>query len=147
MKKIIFLGLIISSSIISCVKQEVKSPIEGAWKLVGLYSPQFTSTSYNDMTKNGQIKTWSKEYFTWVGHSELDTVVWDGYGAGTYALNGNQYEETILYLHDKALINKKFKALLELRNDTLFQKYNNDPIGDSFELRDGYTTEVYVKLK
>ena len=43
-----------------------------------LYSPQFTSASYDDMTKNGQIKTWSKEYFTWVGHSELDTVVWNG---------------------------------------------------------------------
>ena len=147
MKKIIFLGLIISLSIINCTKQDVKSPLEGAWKLIGLYSPQFTSASYDDMTKNGQIKTWSKEYFTWVGHSELDTVVWDGYGAGTYALNGNQYEENILYLHDKTLINKRFKALLELRNDTLFQKYNNDPIGDSFELRDGYTTEVYVKLK
>jgi len=52
MKKIIVLGLIVSSSIISCVKQEVKSPIEGAWKLVGLYSPQFTSASYDDMTKS-----------------------------------------------------------------------------------------------
>jgi hypothetical protein len=147
MKNVFFLSMIIALIIGSCVQKEVKSPIEGAWKLVGLYSPQYTSTSYDDIIKNGQIKTWSKEYFTWVGHSELDTVAWDGYGAGTYVLNGNQYEESIIYLHDKTLINKKFKALLEIKNDTLFQKYNNEPIGDSYELRDGFTTEVYVRLK
>ena len=148
MKKIVFLSLIISLIIVSCKQQqESKSPVEGTWKLVGLYSPQFTSTSYDDMIKNGQIKTWSKEYFTWVGHSELDTVVWNGYGAGTYTLNGNQYEENVIYLYDTTFMNKKFKGLLEIRNDTLFQKYNSNPIGDSYELGDGYTTEVYVRLK
>ena len=87
-----------------------------------------------------------KEYFTYVGHAEQDTVMWDLYGGGTYKLDGNKYDEHILYSFLKPLVGTKYKALLEIRNDTLFQKQNSDN-ADSYELRKGYTTEVYVRLK
>jgi hypothetical protein len=45
------------------------------------------------MIKNSQIKTWSKEYFTYVGHGQQDTIMYDFYGGGTYKLDGNKYEE------------------------------------------------------
>ena len=62
-------------------------------------------------------------------------------------LNNNQYEENIMYCFDTTLMNTRFLCLLEIRNDTLFQKYNSEPLADSYELRDGYITEVYVRLK
>ncbi len=145
MKKLIFLAMIISSIIISCT-QEKKAPIEGAWRLIRVDSFQFADTSFTAMVRNGQIKTWSKEYFTYVGHDQQDTIIWDLYGGGTYKLDGNKYEEHILYSFLKPLVGTRFKALLEIRNDTLFQKQNSDN-ADSYELRKGYTTEVYVRLK
>jgi hypothetical protein len=146
MKKIVFLSLIISFIIVSCAQQEVKSPIEGAWRMIRVDSFQYTDTSFQGMIKNSQIKTWSKEYFTYVGHDQVDTLMYDYYGGGTYKLDGNKYEEHILYSFFKPLVDTKFKALLEIRNDTLIQRYNTD-IADSYDLRQGYTTEVFIRLK
>jgi hypothetical protein len=130
MKKLIFFGLIIFMTIGSYA-QGKKYPLEG-------------DTSLQAMIKNGQIKTFSKKYFTFVGHFEQGTSIYESYGGGTYTLNGDRYEESIIYQNDKSLINKKFKALDEIRNDTLIHRYNTD---DSWKLRKGYFTEKYVRLK
>jgi hypothetical protein len=144
MKNLIFLIMIISAAIIGC-KQE-KNSLEGTWRMVSIDSIQFPDTSFQGMIKNSQIKTWSKEYFTYVGHNQQDTISYDLYGGGRYKLEGNKYDEYIVYSFYKPLINSKFKAILEIRNDTLYQKMNSDS-SDSYELRKGYTTEVYVRLK
>jgi hypothetical protein len=141
MKKLIFFGLIIFMTIGSYA-QGKKYPLEGTWKLVAF--DKSIDTSLQDMIKNGQIKTFSKKYFTFVGHFEQGTSIYESYGGGTYTLNGDRYEESIIYQNDKSLINKKFKALDEIRNDTLIHRYNTD---DSWKLRKGYFTEKYVRLK
>lgn len=146
MKKIIFLSIIISIIMGSCT-QEKKSPVEGAWKLIWAAPKTYTDTSFQTMVKTGQIKMFSKDYFTFVGHGEEnDTVYYEGYGAGTYTLNGDKYEEHIMYHNNKSLIGTKYKALDEIRNDTLFHRYNSDK-ADSWELRKDYSTEIYVRLK
>jgi len=146
MKKILFLGLIISLIIISCIQQEVKSPIEGVWQQVG-----FSSVSGDTVTNyklpspelGSQIKTWSKNYFTFIGTMKIDTTDIDLYGSGTYTLNGDKYEENIIYHNDKTLIKTKYKALLEIRNDTLIQK---GVLLDDWTLPRQYGIEKYVRL-
>jgi hypothetical protein len=145
MKKVIFLSLIIALIMASCTQRK-KSPIEGAWKIIEYGQWQITDTSLKAMINNGLIKIWSKDYFTFVGYFRPDTSIHQYHGAGTYTLNGNKYEEYIIYNDYKPLIGTKFKALLEIRNDTLIQRYNSDN-ADSWELRKGYTTEKYVRLK
>jgi len=145
MRKVILLSLIIASIIGSCT-QAKKSPLEGAWKIVEYGQWHITDTSLKAMFNNGLIKMWSKDYFAFVGYFRPDTSIHQYHGAGIYTLNGNKYEEYIIYNDYKPLVGTKFKALLEIRNDTLIQRYNSDNT-DSWELRDGFTTERYIRLK
>ncbi|MGD0756589.1 MAG: hypothetical protein ABR927_16185 [Bacteroidales bacterium] len=144
MKRLVLLVLIVTLTIGSYA-QEKKSPLEGTWRCVSMGSQKLTDNSFQAMIKNGTIKTFSKEYFTFIGHFDQDTISPDVYGAGTYTLNGNRYEETIMYHNIKPLIGGKFKAVDEIRNDTLFHSYNNN--ADSWELGGNFFTEKYVRLK
>jgi hypothetical protein len=149
MKKILFLSLIISLIIVSCTQQEVKSPIEGAWQQVGFsWVSGDTITNYNLPSPDlgSQIKMWTKNHFAFMGIMKTDTTDVDLYGGGTYSLNGDKYEESIIYHYDKTLINTKFKALLEIRNDTLFQTYHPiDSIGK--EMENYSSIEKYIQFK
>jgi hypothetical protein len=148
MKKIIFLSLILSLIIGSCTQQEGKSPLEGAWRCVYMGGPVSADTSFQAMIKEGQIKMYSKKYWTFVGYFQGDSTGYNLYGGGTYTLNGDKYEEHIMYHNDKSNINIRYKALDEVRNDTLYHRYNSDTLwGDSYILRKGFSTEKYVRLK
>jgi hypothetical protein len=144
MKKLFVLGLILSMTIGSYA-QENKSPLEGTWRCVSMGAQKMTDNSFPAMIRNGTIKTFSKEYFTFVGHFDTDTIFPDAYGAGTYTLDGNKYEEHIMFHNIKSLIDLKFKAIDEIKNDTLYHCYNT--IADSWDLEEGYFTEKYVRLK
>ena len=148
MKKNLFLSLIISLIIVSCTqKQEVKSPNEGVWQLVGYtWVSGDTITNYNfpNPELGSQIKIWTKNHWTFVGIMKTDTTDVDLYGGGTYTLNGNKYEEGIIYHNDKPSVNTNFKALLEIRNDTLFQTNN---LLDDWRLPRQYAIEKYARLE
>ena len=146
MKKIILLGLIISLVIGSCT-QEKKSPLEGAWKLIYFDQIQNGTTIYQmqGQDEGNQIKMWTKEYFTFVGHFELDTLIVENYGGGTYKLDGDKYEEDIIYHSFKSSIGKKIKLLIEIRNDTLIQRF---PADDNWEIDNNNSlTEKYIRLQ
>jgi hypothetical protein len=144
MKKIIFSGLIILLTMGSYA-QEKKSLLEGTWRCVSMGPLKMPGGRSPSMT-NGSIKTFSKEYFTFVGHVTMDTVSSDVYGAGTYTLNGNKYEENIIYHNDKSLIGTKYKAIDEIVGDTLYHRTNDK--ADSWELGGKeIMTEKYVRLK
>lgn len=145
MKTIYLFFLIISLMVGGCTKGN-KSSLEGVWKIVEFGKWHITDTSSISMINNGLLKSWSKEHFVFVGYFRPDTSIHEYYGRGTYKLNGNKYEEFIIYNDFQPLIGKKFKAVLEIRNDTLIQKYNSD-LADSWQLRTGYTTEKYVRVK
>ncbi len=142
MKKLVCLVLIIALIIISC-RQETKYPLEGTWKCINI-GKLSKDTSLQAMVKTGQIKTFSNKFFTFVGHYEKDTTVYDLFGAGTYILNGNKYEEYIIYHNNKSLIGTKYKALDEIHNDTLIHRH---PANDKWELGKTYSTEIYIRLK
>jgi hypothetical protein len=145
MRKTVFLFLIVAMTIGSCA-QENKSPIEGAWKLI--YFQWYFSDTQNYQFPGdinwSQIKIWSKEYFTFVGQYKLDTIITDNYGGGKYKLEGDRYEEDVTYHASKEYVGNKVKILLEIRNDTLIQKW---PVDDNWKLQEKYNTEKYIRLK
>ena len=142
-KSFLFTAFLILAA--GCTSNE-KSPLEGTWRCVSSGSVQFSDTTFKAMAENGMIKTFSKEYFTFVGHITNDTLTLDEFGAGTYTLEGNKYEEFIIYHDIKSLIGKRFKAVDEIKNDTLIHRFNTDNV-DSWKLEKGYVTEKFVRVK
>ena len=143
MKRVIFLSLIIAMIIGSC-KQEKKSPIEGAWKLVYAKNRSMEET-FPAQISGEQIKMFIKGHLTWVGQFKLptDTAILYDYGLGTYTLNGNKFEEIVKFHYVKGAIGMSIRMLMEVRNDTLVQKYSTD---ENWELPEKYDTEIYVRL-
>jgi hypothetical protein len=142
MKKTVLLGLIISLIIGSCTQEE-KSPLEGAWKMIYAQNRTMEET-YPAQYQGDQIKMWSKEYFTFVGHFEMDTLSQESYGWGTYTLNGSEYEENIKLHVSQSSIGQTVKMLIEIQNDTLIQKW---PADENWVLADEFSTEIYVRVK
>jgi hypothetical protein len=128
MKRTFFLSLIISSIIVSCTQQEVKSPLEGPWQVVSWQRIADDTL----MFKLGvgfigdEIKIWSGNYFNFVGRYKADTTYTDNYGGGAYKLDGIHYEESYLYFVDQTMVGKSQRLLLEIKNDTLTQTWPCD---------------------
>jgi hypothetical protein len=140
MKRIIFLSLIISLII--------GSP-QGAWKNVSFQGVSKDSLG-KIVTKNYNVtfvKMWSEKNFSFIGQWKQDTIIKDFYGGGSYMLEGNRYEEYVVYHFSKpgSIMNYVLKGLLELRNDTLIQTAPVDDNGKVIEKN--YSVEKYVRVK
>jgi hypothetical protein len=135
------------SLIIGSCTQQKSSQIEGTWQFVSAKGMagdtvkiQFPSTALT----GSDIKMWSKNHFVFVGRFKRDTTFSNNYGGGTYKLDGNRYEESILYHTNTSAVGNKVKMLLEIRNDTLIQTY---PVDDNGQIKkSGYYVEKYIKL-
>lgn len=126
--------------IIAGCAQEKKSPIQGVWTLVyGNWSGM--EKTLPDQIKGSQIKVFSQEYWVYVGHAEWDSTVVETSGGGTYTLEGNRFNEKRLYPPKNS---KEIKILLEIRNDTLIQRW---PADENWQLSEKYSTEKYVRVK
>jgi hypothetical protein len=91
------------------------------------------------------IKIWTKSHFIFVGRFKNDTAFADSYGGGTYTLEGNRYEETILYHVATNWVGSKVKMLLEIKGDSLIQTW---PADDTWQInKSTYRVEKYVRLK
>jgi hypothetical protein len=146
MKASILFCLMISMIIIGCAQQK-RIPIEGAWQLV--QSQGVTKDSLGNVIPVDfhpvSTKMWSESHFSFIGQWKQDTTIRDFYGGGTYKLEGNRYEENILYHFIKSAIGQNVKMLLELRNDTLIQTYPVDSNGQIN--KSDYYIEKYIRLK
>lgn len=142
MKTIIFYSMVILL-ITGSWAQEKKSPIEGTWKMV--YAKwESMETTFPAQIKGGDIKIWAKNYFVSTGRFEVDTMVFYAYVGGKYTLNGNKYVEDIIYHADKGSVGQKVRLLLEIKNDTLIQKY---PADENWKLAEKYSVEKYVRAE
>jgi hypothetical protein len=148
MKKTLLLGLIISLIITCCTNQQNKFPL-GAWKNVKFQS--IITDSLGKIVINNYnidvVKMWSEKNFSFVGQWKQDTVIRDFYGGGTYKLEGNRYEENVVYHFSQPgkVWNYTLKALLELRNDTLIQ---TSPVDDNGQInKNRYSIEKYIQIK
>jgi hypothetical protein len=101
MKKLVFIGLIIVLLIQGCQPRQTKEtiPMKGAWKVISWerWSNDTLEFTIPGTISGSEIKIWSDKYFVFSGSYKRDTTVMDNYGGGTFKLDGNHYEETILY--------------------------------------------------
>jgi hypothetical protein len=148
MKNLFFFGLIVFLIIVSCAKQVSKFP-QGAWQLVQVQNEVDgkKEVTFPVATWTGsQIKMWSEKHWSIIGEWTQDKLRGDIYGGGTYTINGNQYNETVMYHNGKAYIGKTLKMTLELKNDTLIQIYQPvDSTGRQIEKT--FSIEKYTQLK
>lgn len=130
--------------IIGAGTPQKSSKIEGAWRTVYIRGVSNGSVYYSFSGGNseGQIKIWSKDHFIFAGELKFDTLVSDTYGAGTYKLNGTQYEETLSYCYYKPYVGQTVKMTLEFKNDTLIQTILED--NGKFD-KSNYWLEKYVR--
>jgi hypothetical protein len=142
MKKSIYLGLIITLITGSCA-QEKKSPIEGTWKLAYGKWTMYRQT-FPDQIKGVSLRIYSNGYYVFSGHLEGDTISGSPSGAGSYTLNGDKFEELILSRSGKSRIGTKIKFLLEVRNDTLIQRW---PVDENWKLAEEYNIEKYIRVE
>jgi hypothetical protein len=144
--KVIFL-LMILIIILSCTQQE-SSPIEGTWQLVfsQVVAEDTISATFPGDYTGSQVKTWTKNYVMWVGRfTQLtDTVTIDSYGGGTYKLEGDKFEEMLQYHTYKSNVGTTKRMLLEIRNDTLIQRW---PTDEDWKInKSNYNTEKYIRV-
>jgi FlaG/FlaF family flagellin (archaellin) len=146
MKRILFLGLIITLIIGGCTQQKSKFP-QGAWQLVSAkqMSGDTIVSEFPGEYTGSDIVIFSEQHILSVGRFKRDTTFIDNYVGATYKLDGNRLEETLLYFPNSNMVGKKVKQILELRKDTLIKTY---PYNDNWELiKNGYTIEKLVRLK
>jgi hypothetical protein len=132
---IISFGLILLIIAAGCTRQ-TRSPLENStWKVVGFEQWKGDSLLMNlgkDIT-GSENKVFSKTHYAYTGRYKQDTVFIDNFGGGTFKLDGNHYEENVLYIsgNDQSAVGKSIKIQLELKNDTLTEKW---PCNDTWEL-------------
>lgn len=140
--KLLYLFLIVI--IIGACTPQKSLEIEGAWRTVYIRGVWNDSLYYSfpDGNSKGQIKVWSKNHFCFTGELKYGTYS-DTYGAGTFKLNGTQYEETLSYCYYKPYVGQTVKMTLEFKNDTLIQTSLED--NGKFD-KSSYWLEKYVRL-
>jgi len=146
MKAIILCCLIITIGFPS-YSQKKSLNIEGAWKQVHHQTITGKSVVVDFPGKSDvdAVKIWSGNRFMFVVREKIDTTVTDGYGTGTYTLEGNKYEENINILSYKPWEGTTIKMILEIKKDTLIQTY---PVDDKGQMnKDWAIIEKYVRIK
>jgi hypothetical protein len=145
MKNAILLCLFILLMTAACAKQDSNSP-QGGWQMVQMQmNDKGKLTNYfSDRYVVNQTKMWDGNHFIFVGKYQVDTAITYRYGVGTWTLNGNIYEEDILYHFDKTYEGRKNKIWLEIKNDTLLHIF---PVNDQGVPASTHWIERYVKLK
>lgn len=146
MKQIIPAGVIIMLILTACNQKPNNYP-EGTWKMIQMQmNERGKITNYfSEHYKVSQIKMWSGNHFMFVGKYEVDTAASYRYGVGTFTLDGNMYEETILYHFDKSYEGNRNKIWLEIKNDTLLHIFPVDDTGRPLQNR--HWVERYIRLE
>jgi hypothetical protein len=146
-KKIIFLGLIISLIIGSCTQREVKSPIEGVWKVVSWEGMAGDSLAWKfpGNYTGSEITIIAKNHFLWVGRYKKDSTFVENWGGGTYKLDGNRLEDSFLYSVDKSMVGTTRRLLWELKNDTSILTW---PCDENWQLiKDKYYVQKLIRVE
>jgi hypothetical protein len=80
-----------------------------------------------------------------VGQYKQDTVVENGFGGGSYTLEGVVYKETIKYHNSKDYVGQTLRMRIVVENDTLMQVWPADETGEID--KGNYRSEKYVRIK
>lgn len=119
--------------------------ITGAWELVYAQSVSGDKIlrEFPGNKTGNQIKIWSENHFASIRKSQDGDHETDYYSAGTYTLDKNRYQETILFHNNKIWVGAKPQKYFEIKGDTLYQIW---PVNDSGEIdKAHYSLEKYIK--
>ena len=146
MKKIAILSSLLLIMLAAC-KQEPVNPVVGAWDLI--YARQVVNDSivatFTDDYQGSQVKMWCNNYWMFVGEFSTDTIKTEGFGGGSYTLEGIVYKETIKYHSSKDYVGETFRMRIVVANDTLIQVWPADETGQVD--KSNYRSEKYVRVK
>jgi hypothetical protein len=144
MRNALLFGFVLTLLLGSC-KYERRLAIEGSWRMVYGEWMASDSSTYPATIVGSQIKSWTKEYFTFVGEFKHgDGPIDATYGGGTYSLIGKQYTENPVYHNSKAYLGHEVRILLEIKGDTLIQRW---PATADWKLPEKFCMEKYIRLK
>jgi hypothetical protein len=149
MKKLFFVGLIFALLIQGCQSRQIKEtiPMKGAWKVISWerWSNDTLEFTIPGTISGSEIKIWSDKYFVFSGSYKRDTTIIDNYGGGTFKLDGNHYEETILYWPKGNKIPAPIKLLIEIKGDTLIQTW---PLDENWQLdKSNHNVQKLIRLE
>ena len=132
MKTSILFCLMILMILPGCTPRKT-SPMEGAWQVVSWEHLAGDSLMWKFPVNftGSEIKIWSKGYYNVAGGYKTDTAFVDNCGGGTYKIDGNHYEENVLYFPDKKVVGTTMRLLLEINNDTLTQTW---PVDENWQV-------------
>ncbi len=143
MKKLIL--FIVTVFLFSC--SDPVNKLEGTWKLVEYKSFVDGKVTWTvpGNADGEQLKSWSGEYFLFVGEFIADGTTNPNYGNGTYTLDGNHYTEHIDFHVSKDYSGVDERLLIEFKGDTLIQ-INPVNVDWTYD-KDNYRMEKYVRVK
>lgn len=152
MKKLTLFFIVAIFIIAGCTTKK-KESIEGVWQMVsakwiddsGYLSDDPTVYYVPEDIQGGAIKAWLDGYVIVAGTMKLDSIDLPSYVAATYTLDGNKYAETIIYHDWTASPGTVVNMIVEIKGDTLIQKF---PVDENWNLNENaYMWEKYVRLK
>lgn len=145
--KFTLLGIVFTIFIGNCSHPKCSFP-QGAWSFISgdaIYHGDSIVNLSPRLYSGKDVKIYSEHNFNYVGRFKFDTTFIDHFGGGTYTLDGNRYEESIIYDYKKDAVGAKVKMLLELKNDTLIQTF---PVDDNWQKsKDFYYIVKYIHIK
>jgi len=120
-KSLLFLAVIFT--LFSFTSSKSKSKLNGTWKLISqeLVRNGKTRVSILDNANGTQLKTWSDEYFMFIGSVVGANQTQYNFGGGTYDLKGNVYTENVQYHNVASFRGRTVQQILEIKGDTLYQ--------------------------
>ena len=127
--------------------QEKKSPIDGVYKLAFEYEVTGDQSKiiYPDENQGSELKIWSEGTFTLVGVFVQDSSYTDNFGAGTFTLEGNRYEERVLFHSAPQYMGEIVPLRLEMHGDTVTQWWPVDEQGEP--IKSHHYIEKWVRLQ
>lgn len=114
-------SLCVVALLLSCSTSlgQASNPLVGAWELVyGKYGLPDAPSEINRPDRPFQIKVFSPSHFAFLMYKEDGTF--DGAGAGTYRIEGNQYIETFEWSSDAEYVGPTATWKFRIDGDTLY---------------------------
>ena len=130
---------------VGCTTHQKKDHIEGVWKMVSAHWYNETlDLKYPQDMEGGQIKSWQDGYVILAGTVKIGGIEGPSYMAASYTLDGNKYQEVIIYHDYTAPEGMTINLILEIHNDTLIQKF---PADENWNLGEKYMYEKYIRVE
>jgi hypothetical protein len=129
-----------------CMQKPV-NPVTGAWNLI--YAKQVVNDTvtmaFPGDYQGSQVKMWSDNYWMFVCRFLNANDTLDGFGGGSYTLDGVVYKETIVFHSTPDYVGQTFRMRIVVENDTLVQVWPADEKGEID--KSNYQSERYVRVK